>query len=216
MDPILGMIILWGNPRIPNGWVPCDGRQLSIQQYTALFSLIGTYYGGNGTTTFNVPDLRSRVAVGIGQGAGLSSYALAEQGGVESVALTQAQLPAHNHVATATPALTGSVSLAANGSLQATKSYGTSDTPGANLFPAMAPDYVSEGLSADNIYGAPDGNTTMPVNVVFNQNPAPVTIAGTVNVAVQPNGTSQVHANLQPFLGMQYLIAINGIYPTFN
>jgi microcystin-dependent protein len=125
-------------------------------------------------------------------------------------------LPAHNHAATATPALAGSVSLAASGTLQATKSYGTSDTPGTNLFPAMAPDYVSQGLSADNIYGAPDGNTTMPVNVVFTQNPAPVTVTGNVNVTIQPNGTSQGHSNIQPVLAMQYIIAVNGIYPSFS
>ena len=218
MDPIIGMIILWGTsaPRIPNGWVPCDGRQMTIQQYAALYSLIGTYYGGDGRTYFNVPDLRSRVPVGIGQGTGLSNYTLAQQGGIESVALTPAQLPVHNHLATAVTALTGSANLSASGSLQATQSPGTSDTPGPNLFPAMTPDYVAEGLTPDFIYGASDGSTTMPVNIVFPQNPAPVAVTGTVNVAVQPAGTNQAHTNLQPFLGMQYLIAWDGIYPDFN
>ena len=216
MDPMLGMIILWGTQRVPDGYVPCDGRLLNIQEYVALYSLIGTIYGGDGRTTFGVPDLRSRTAVCIGQGTGLANYTLAQQGGAEAVALTQMQLPAHTHMATATSALAGSANLAASGTLQATKSLGSSDTPGPDLFPAMAPDYVSQGLDADNIYGASDGTTTMPVNVVFPQNPAPVAITGNVNVAVQPTGTGQGHSNLQPFLGMQYLIAITGIYPQFG
>jgi microcystin-dependent protein len=216
MDPIIGMIILWGSQRIPDGWFPCDGRQLTIQQYTPLYAIIGFTYGGDGRTYFNLPDLRSRVAVGIGQGTGLSAYKLAQQAGTETVALSIAQLPAHSHVATATPALGGSINAAASGALPASKSFGSSETPGPNLFPAKAPDYVSQGLSADNIYGASDGSTTMPVKITFNPATAPVTITGNIGVTVQPNGSGQPHSNLQPFLGMQYLIAWNGIFPNFD
>ena len=215
MDPIIGMIISWGTNRIPYGWVPCDGRTLLIREYQALFSLIFNLYGGDGVNNFKVPDLRSRVPVGVGQGTGLSYYTLAQKGGVESVALTQAQLPVHTHTATSSTALTGSANVSARGALPVSQISGTSDTPGANLFPAKAPDYVSQGLTADNIYGASDG-TSMPVQITFQQNPAPVTITGSVSVSVQPTGFSDVHNNIQPFLGLQYLIAWNGIYPNFD
>jgi microcystin-dependent protein len=215
MDPMLGMIILWSSPRIPLGWLPCDGRQLTIQQYAALYAVIGIYFGGDGNTYFNLPDLRSRIPVGVGQGTNLSNYTLGQQGGTETVALNLAQLAAHNHIATASPSgLSGQVTLAATGALPASSSDGTTDTPGANAFPAKAPDYVSQGLSPNYIYGNPDG-TTMPVNVTF-QNPMPLTVTGNINVAVQNTGTNQGHPNIQPCLGMQYLIAYQGLFPDFN
>lgn len=97
MDPILGSIILFaGNFQIRGFW-NCDGRLVSIAQNTALFSILGTTYGGDGVTTFALPDLRSRVPVGQGQGPGLHSVSLGEQGGANSVTLTVANMPAHNH-----------------------------------------------------------------------------------------------------------------------
>jgi microcystin-dependent protein len=82
----------------PKGWLLCQGQTLAINQNQALFSLLGTTYGGNGQTTFNLPDLRARVPVGQGQGPGLSSYVLGQVGGVENQTLTPTQLPAHSHV----------------------------------------------------------------------------------------------------------------------
>jgi microcystin-dependent protein len=83
----------------PNGSAFCDGRLLPISQFTALFSLLGTQFGGNGTTNFALPDLRGRVAIGMGQGPGLTSRVMGESGGEESVTLTVAQMPAHSHTA---------------------------------------------------------------------------------------------------------------------
>lgn len=80
-----------------DGWLECNGQMLSISSYTALYSLLGTTYGGNGTTTFALPDLRGRVPIHVGQGASLSNYTLGQTGGVESVALTTSQMPAHTH-----------------------------------------------------------------------------------------------------------------------
>jgi microcystin-dependent protein len=93
------MIIQFGFNFAPMGWHACDGATLPISQNTALFSLLGTKYGGNGTTTFQLPDLRSRVAIGAGQGIGLSPYVEGRQSGAEQVTLTVANLPAHNHSA---------------------------------------------------------------------------------------------------------------------
>jgi microcystin-dependent protein len=86
----------------PRGWMLCQGQALPISQNQALFSLLGTTYGGNGTTTFNLPDLRSRIPVGQGQGPGLSFYSLGQTGGAEGQTLTVAQLPAHSHIVQAT------------------------------------------------------------------------------------------------------------------
>jgi microcystin-dependent protein len=99
-EPFIGTIQPFGFNFTPRGWAPCDGRLLPIAQNTALFALLGTTYGGNGTTTFALPDLRGRTMVNQGQGPGLSNMTLGQQGGTETVTLQVANLPAHNHTAT--------------------------------------------------------------------------------------------------------------------
>jgi microcystin-dependent protein len=116
-EPFLGQISAFGFNFAPRGWATCDGQILSIAQNTALFSLLGTTYGGNGQTTFALPDLRGRVGVHQGGGPGLSPYVMGEVTGVENVTLIQTQMPAHNHVALST------VSAAAS-------SLAPTDTPG--------------------------------------------------------------------------------------
>jgi microcystin-dependent protein len=100
-EPFLGEIRIFPYNFAPRGWAFCQGQILSIAQNTALFSLLGTTYGGNGQTTFALPDLRGRVAVSSGQGPGLSSYSLGEETGVESVTLISTEMPAHNHLVNA-------------------------------------------------------------------------------------------------------------------
>lgn len=96
-DPFIGQVVAVGFNYAPVGWVPCDGSLLQISEYSALFQLLGTTFGGDGTTTFAVPDLRGRVVVGTGQGPGLSNYVQGQMGGVESVSLTGNQNGAHTH-----------------------------------------------------------------------------------------------------------------------
>jgi microcystin-dependent protein len=100
--PFLAQIMMFGGNFAINGWAFCSGQLVSIQQNTALFALLGTTYGGNGQTTFGLPDLRGRVPIGPGQGPGLSPRNLGESSGSESVTLLTTQIPAHNHTATAT------------------------------------------------------------------------------------------------------------------
>ncbi len=95
MDPILGQISIFAFGRIPEGWVPCDGRALSVSQYQALYALLGTQFGGDGKTYFNVPDLRGRVPVLYGL---TSETKAGTNGGSETVALTISQIPQHNHM----------------------------------------------------------------------------------------------------------------------
>lgn len=96
-QPYIGEIRLFGGNFAPVGWNFCDGSTLAISQYTALYQLIGTTYGGNGQTTFNLPDLRGRVPVHMGQGAGLQNYVLGQLAGSETVTLTAAQVAVHSH-----------------------------------------------------------------------------------------------------------------------
>ena len=97
MEPFIGEIIMFGGNFAPRGWAFCDGQLLPINQNTALFSLIGTIYGGDGRTTFALPDLRGRVSIHAGHGPGLSDYRLGAKSGVENVTLTDAQIPNHTH-----------------------------------------------------------------------------------------------------------------------
>ncbi|HJW03589.1 MAG TPA: tail fiber protein [Azospira sp.] len=100
MDPFIGEIRAFGFGNIPRGWALCDGSLLSIQQNAALFSLLGTVYGGNGTSTFALPDLRGRVPLGMGVGPDGQPHNVGQAGGKEGEMLTQAQMPPHNHVLT--------------------------------------------------------------------------------------------------------------------
>lgn len=101
-DFFLGQIMLTGFGFAPRGFAQCNGQLLPINQNTALFSLLGTYYGGNGTTTFGLPDLRGRTPVGFGTAPGGSSYTIGQPDGTETVTLDQTQMPAHTHVLGAT------------------------------------------------------------------------------------------------------------------
>lgn len=102
MDPILGEIRLFAGNYAPDNWHICDGSLLAISQYTALYSLLSTTYGGDGRTTFGIPDLRGKVVVNQGQGTGLTfNYPLGAKAGAETVTIVEATLPAHNHTFTA-------------------------------------------------------------------------------------------------------------------
>lgn len=103
--PFVGEIRMFGFSRVPSGWLPCNGQLLAISENEVLFSLIGTTYGGDGQTTFAVPDLRGRVPLHAGSGPGLSPRTLGEAGGAESVTLTAAQISAHSHGFNATTAV---------------------------------------------------------------------------------------------------------------
>lgn len=96
-QPFVGEIRMFGFPRTPVGWLACDGSTYNISDYEVLYTLLGTAFGGNGQTTFGVPDMRGRVPVDMGQGTGLSPYVLGQMTGTENVTLTTNNLPAHTH-----------------------------------------------------------------------------------------------------------------------
>src|SRR5580765_2955404 len=96
-DPFVAEIRMFGGNFAPTGWAQCDGQLLPISQNTALFSLLGTFYGGDGKSTFALPNLQGSAPLGQGQGSGLSDYSLGQQSGTETVALIQSEIPIHNH-----------------------------------------------------------------------------------------------------------------------
>jgi microcystin-dependent protein len=167
-NPFIAEIRIFAGNFAPNGWAFCNGQLFPISQNTALFSLLGTTYGGNGTTNFALPDLRGCSPMHQGQGPGLTNRTLGEQGGEETVTLNVGQLPAHSHPLTAS---TGA----------------STNTPTNSVL----------GQSAAKIYGPP-GNL--------------VPMAG-VAVLPTPTGNSLPHDNRQPYLALNFIIALQGIFP---
>jgi microcystin-dependent protein len=139
-DPYVGQIELFGSNFPPNGWALCDGQLLQISENDVLFALIGTIYGGDGQNTFALPNLNSRVALGVGTGPGLSAVAQGQTGGTESVTLVAANVPAHSH------------------SLAAQSSRGDSIAPGNTLVPAQVVE--NDGTPARS-YSSTAPNTTL-------------------------------------------------------
>ena len=176
-EPFLGMIIIVPYNFAPRGWAFCNGQILPIAQNTALFSLLGTTFGGNGQTTFALPDLRGRVPNSSGQGPGLSSYDLGQVGGTESVTLLGNEIPAHTH----TVACAGA---------------GTSSKAANNLPANLSIDPVP---NSGNVYSNAAPTATMA--------PTMIPLSG---------GGNAPHANIQPYLTLNYCIALEGIFPSRN
>ncbi len=160
VDCYIGEIRLWAGARAPKGWAFCQGQLMAISEYNVLYSLIGTTYGGDGHTTFALPDLRGRVPVSQGQGTGLSNRALGSTGGQENVALTStAQLPAHTHTlyaSTATATDTNPANLCLGTPTSSGVFYGTEAISGS----------VSQVLKSDTLTSVGEGAThsnLMPV-----------------------------------------------------
>ncbi|NOT83721.1 MAG: phage tail protein [Methylococcaceae bacterium] len=163
-EPFIGEIRPFAFNIIPRGWASCDGQVLPINQNQALFSLLGNQYGGNGTTTFALPDLRGRVGVHVG-----SLYPQGQPGGQEAVQLTLTQMPLHSHA------------------VSCNKNPGDATTPGGN--------YWAENSDGYGVYSSTGGATMHPA-------------------AIGNAGGNQPHENMQPYLVMNFCIALNGIFPS--
>ena len=180
MEGYIAEIRMFAGNFAPRGWAFCQGQILSIAQNTALFSLLGTTYGGNGQTTFALPDLRSRVPVGAGVVSGLPTTNLGQMSGAPTHTLIITEMPAHNH--------------ATQTQVNASSAEGTAFTPTGGIW-ATSP-------NGDTIYSTSAANATMAANGV--------------QVTVGIAGGSQPHNNMQPYLGMNYIICMEGIYPSRN
>lgn len=171
-DPFIGEIAMFAGNFAPRGWALCDGQLLPIAQHNALFAILGTNYGGDGRTTFGLPDLRGRVPMHAGQGPGLARRRLGERGGAEAVTLSEAQLPAHRH------------------RMHVRQAEGDAPTP-ANKVPAI------EGKTDKDYGDLPDPPTD-------SFDPA----------CISETGGGQPHDNMPPFSCVNYIIALQGTFPS--
>lgn len=209
-DPFLGEIRMFAGTFAPRGWAFCNGQLLAISSNTALFSLLGTNYGGDGQSTFALPNLQSRTPVGTGTGAGLSHVVLGQVAGVENVSLTTSQLPVHAPTAT----FTGSP-----GSVTATVDVATSAAAAMVPPTAGATTYLSAttakaGVANVAINGLFTG--TAPDATKANLGGVHASTTPTGSVTVNPIGGGSPVGIRNPYLGMNFIIALEGIYPSRN
>lgn len=169
-DPYIGEIRMFGGNYAPAGWALCNGQILSISEYNILFSLIGTTYGGDGQSTFALPNLQGRIPIHAGKGPGLSSRVLGQMGGSEAVVLAPSQVARHDH------------------GFAASTDAATSANPAGNVL-AMASD------------------------ISLYRKEAAVRPLGEDTIAASPGG-NQPHENMQPYLCVSFIIALEGVYPS--
>ncbi|MDR3556059.1 MAG: tail fiber protein [Syntrophobacteraceae bacterium] len=174
-EPFIGQLALVAFNFAPVGWQICQGQVLPISQNTALFSLLGTTYGGDGVQTFALPDLQGRVPLGQGQGAGLTSRTMGERGGAETHTLTIAEMPYHRHSA----------------SLAASPNTANSPNPGGAVL-------ANTGRTQIYSTGAPTAFMASGV------------------VRVSPTGGGQPHNIMQPYVVMNWIISLYGVFPSRN
>ena len=172
-EPFIGEIKMVGFNFAPRGWAFCNGQLLPISQNTALFSLIGTFYGGDGRTTMALPDLRSRTAMHFGAGPGLTNHAIGAKGGAEKHTMIGNEMPSHNHAAVA----------------HAHKTAGTSANPNGNFW--------SFDDSGEKLYSPGPADTIMNVGAV----------------TTQSAGGNQPFNIQDPFLCVNFCIALVGLFP---
>ncbi len=213
MEGTIGEIRMFGGTFAPQGWMFCQGQNISISQYQAAYAIWGTYYGGDGIQTFGVPDMRGRVPVGFGQGPGLTSVALGAKWGNENTQLTTANLANHTHTATfavtkapVAPTFTSSFKVS---TLPATQYL--PGTSGANCIGQG--NFTDSGFSSYNVNNfVNDPAPTLPLTG-FTVGPFGAQ-GGMVTNA--PAGGSQPFATMQPFLSLNYIICVEGIFPMRN
>ncbi|WP_118975668.1 phage tail protein [Taibaiella koreensis] len=175
MEGVIGFTTLFAGNFAPKNWAYCQGQIIPIAQNTALFSILGTVYGGNGTTTFGLPNLSGRRVVGAGQGPGLSPYSLGQMGGSENVTLSLNQMPAHIHP----------LQIVAHSS-----SYddtGNTSSPGGSIYAANGSGYSGSG-----------GVQMKPYSVA---------------VQMSNIGNNQAYSIVPPYLGLNYVICMYGVFP---
>ena len=176
MEGTLATILIFGGNFAPGNWMFCAGQLLQISQYDALFSLIGTTYGGDGQTTFALPNLQGRTPVGTGAGGGLSPVALGQAAGTENITLTQGQMPAHSHIVT--------------------PKVGTSSSNADN------------SKNPANVLATPPSPLYGPVSSGSG------TFLGGASIPLNPQGGNAPLSVLQPYLAINYVICVEGIYPS--
>ena len=191
-EPFLGEIRMFAGNFIPRNWAFCNGGEMSINQNSALFSLLGITYGGNGTSTFGLPDLSGRAAVGSGQAPGLSSYPLGLKIGTENVTLSAAEMPTHTHTVSK-----DEIDL----EVTVANDSGDEHTPTAGTH--ISKSYAGAFQVDTEWFTESDQNLVKLGGVV-----------GSGSVVTEDTGLSKPHYNVQPSLAVYYIIALEGLYPS--
>ncbi len=205
-DPFIGQVITVGFNFCPRGWAPANGQLLPIAQNTALFSLYGTMYGGDGRTTFALPDLRGRAVVNAGQGPGMMNYRVGQRGGLETVTLTTQQIPAHNHPGTASGVTSASATVS-----------GTATATATSTQTKIRQQNGGDSGVAERTGGTNDGVISAP-NVSVTLDDLSITSLDVDGLAVTTHnvGASQAHENRTPYLTMTNCVALVGVFPSRN
>ncbi|TXI19828.1 MAG: phage tail protein [Nitrosomonas sp.] len=210
VEPFVGEISFVGFNYAPSGWAKCDGQELPVNQNAALFSLLGTAYGGDGIKTFKLPDMRGRVPVHQGQGLGGSNYSMGQTGGNENITLSINNMPAHSHPATAISTSTSTMDSGAQAISTLKAANVTADATGAannaiaNSSAALTKIYSSSTAPDVSMHQASIQTTLSNLNIATTT---------TTAITVGNSGNSQPFSILQPFVVVNCIIATDGIYP---
>ena len=201
-QPYIGGMCAFGGNFAIRSWAKAEGQLLAISSNTALFSILGTTYGGDGRTTFGLPDLRGRSPIGQGNGPGLNSYRLGQKGGTETQTLNVSQMPAHNHSATTTTTNVVDTS-ATTIALRALASSSTTNDPTNNV--------LANSPNRENIYNSGAPNVDMSADAIALS--LSVEVNSTSNTVVNSSGGNQAFNIRGPYLAVTWLIALQGVFP---
>lgn len=207
MEGTIGEIRLFAGNFSPRTWTYCSGQLLNVASNTALFAIIGAVYGGNGSTTFGIPDLRGRVAIGAGAGPGLTPRTLGQTGGSPSTTLLVNQLPSHTH------AIAGGGNIPISGNVYATMNVNNSNTVSV---PSPANGFLGVDLQGSQTYSTTPSNPPATLNanaISVNTSQLKANISA---LTVNNSGAGQPYSNLKPFLGLAYIICVQGVFPPRN
>ena len=213
MDFFIGGVIQFGGNFAPRGWASCDGQLIAISQNQSMFAILGTIWGGDGRTTFGLPDMRSRVPIGMGRGNGLTYVKEGQCGGSEINILREAQMPSHSHPATFNPT-TSPGGISATTTINAYNGTGNKNSASGNYW---ATGNATSGLSSLNVENgyADTSDSQMATDAVT----VNVTGGGGITGGTVTNGASgggQSFSLMQPSLGIEFIICMQGIFPSRN
>ena len=211
MDSYLGEIRTISFNYPPRDWAFCEGQMLSIAEYSALFAIISTTYGGDGRTTFALPNLQGRAPLGVGQSPGLYPVQYGEMGGRDIMTITTAHMPAHSHAAEFTPTYANAGNGSTTADLKVTNGVGDASDP--SLAKSIA-SQVKAGVSTGSSLSTTDATTTITDAVTGIESGGSSMTGGTV--AVGNTGGGQAFDNRTPFVGMRYIISLKGMFPPRN
>lgn len=213
MDAYISTIMGWGPNWAPRSWALCEGQLLAISQYTAVFSLIGTIYGGDGRTSFGLPDLRGRVPMSFGQSPGTSYHQIGARTGAESHTMSITELPVHHHSALVTGGGGGGI---VNAPIAASGTVNTLSTAGTTV--DSTNNHLAKGNLGQNMYGTGTADTTLAAGSVSVSGTAQVDLSsvGLPTVTIGNTGGSIPFKLIQPIQVISFIFCLFGIFPPRN